>query len=94
VSIIVPERGPQGPQGDPGPQGPQGPAGSGGDLQLVWNQMIPADTWEIEHNLNKYPSVTVIDSAGTQVEGDVTYIDTNNLTINFSSAFAGKASLN
>jgi hypothetical protein len=60
----------------------------------VFNQGVPSSVWNITHNLNKFPSVTVIDSAGTEVEGDVNYVDVNNLTISFSSAFAGKASLN
>ena len=46
----------------------------------------------IKHNLNKYPSVIVIDSAGTEVKGDINYIDKNNITINFSADFTGKIS--
>jgi len=50
--------------------------------------------WEIIHNLEKYPSVTVIDSANTIVEGEVTYIDLNTLNVNFSAGFSGTAYLN
>ena len=75
-----------------GEQGPPGAAGS--DKNLVFNQAIPAAVWTINHNLNKFPSVTVIDSSGRVVEGDVQYQDVDNLTIAFSSAFSGDASLN
>ena len=51
-------------------------------------------TWVVEHNLNKYPSVTVTLSTGQVGYGDVTYIDENNLTITFSGANSGKAYMN
>lgn len=56
-------------------------------------QGAPAETWYIVHNLGIYPRVTVIDSAGSVVEGDVTYLSPNELTIDFSAAFAGEAYL-
>lgn len=60
----------------------------------VFIQNTPASIWEITHNLNKIPSVTVIDSAGSIVIGETNYIDMNNITITFSGAFSGKALLN
>ena len=42
----------------------------------------------------KFPSVTVVDSAGTQVIGDVYHTDIDNLTITFINQFSGKAFLN
>jgi len=78
-----------------GPPGPQGPAGSGsGDLNYVHNQAIAASTWTINHNLNKYPSVTIIDSAGDYVFGLPSYTNTNTLILTFSAAFTGIAYLN
>lgn len=64
------------------------------DKSFVFTQGIPSDKWSIAHNLGKFPSVAVVDSAGTEVIGDVQHIDDNNLTITFSSAFSGKAYLN
>ena len=64
------------------------------DKHYVFTQGTPSDIWEIPHNLNKYPSVDVVDSAGTHVVGDIEYIDVNNLTVTFSGGFAGKAYLN
>lgn len=66
---------------------------SRGAVFQFW-QLAAADTWSIPHNLNKYPSVTVVDSAGTTVFGDVHYESLNKLTVCFSVAFAGEAYLN
>jgi len=57
-------------------------------------QLQPSEVWVINHNLNCYPSVTVVDSAGTVVIGDVTYNSENQITITFRGAFAGYAYLN
>ena len=65
-----------------------------GDLTFNFNQGIASSTWTIAHNLGKFPSVSIIDNGNTAVEGEVIYIDNNNLTVNFSSAFAGDAYLN
>lgn len=50
-------------------------------------------TWTINHNLGYYPSVTVVDSAGSEVVGDVTYPDANTVTATFGGAFGGRAYL-
>jgi len=64
------------------------------DRFFTFVQASASATWTIEHNLEKFPSVTVIDSANNVVYGNTTYIDENNLTINFSAPFSGKAYLN
>jgi hypothetical protein len=61
---------------------------------FVFTQASSSNRWEINHKLGKFPSVTVVDSAGTTVIGDVQYIDNNNVVIEFSSPFTGKAYLN
>ena len=50
--------------------------------------------WTITHSLNCFPSVTVVDSAGSVVVGDVEYISANVVRVTFIAAFAGKAYLN
>lgn len=71
------------------------PVGDGGaDKTYVFSQNVPATTWYVQHNLNKYPSVSIVDSGNNMVIGNVTYIDTNNLTIDFSAAFSGQAYMN
>ncbi len=56
-------------------------------------QGSPAQTWEITHTLNRFVAVTVVDSAGSMVEGDVSYLSPSQLTIEFSAPFAGEAFL-
>ena len=58
------------------------------------NQLTPSDHWLIEHNLGRNPSVSVVDSAGSIVTGEVRYLDTNNIEIIFLGAFSGTAYLN
>lgn len=66
----------------------------GGDAFFRFNKSQANSVWNINHGLNKYPSVTVVDTAGTQGFGTVSYIDSNNVTVSFSAAFAGTAYLN
>lgn len=56
-------------------------------------QLVPAATWDITHGLGRFPAVTVVDSAGSVVEGEVDYVSENQLVITFSAAFSGYASL-
>ena len=66
----------------------------GGTPTYVFNQGVASTTLNVNHNLGKFPSVTVIDTANTVVNGEYEYIDNNNITLKFSAAFAGKAYLN
>lgn len=52
-----------------------------------------ASSWVINHSLGFRPNVTVVDSTGRQVEGDVVYTSATVVTIGFSGAFAGSAYL-
>ena len=61
---------------------------------FTFNQVVASTTWIINHNLGKFPSITVIDTADTVVTGEYTYTDNNNVTLTFSAGFAGKAYLN
>ena len=63
-------------------------------LAFVYEQGEASDTWVIDHDLDKYPSVTVVDSANTVVVGHITYIDRNQLIVRFNGTFKGKAYLN
>lgn len=61
---------------------------------FVFDMGIASNVWEIEHNLDRYPSVSVVDSGNNTVMGRVQYIDKNRLVIEFNGAFTGKAYLN
>ena len=87
-------QGPSGPPGATGPQGIQGPQGISGDAHYVHTQSVASAVWTITHSLGKYPSATVVDSADSEVIGDMEYISPNTITITFSGAFGGKAYLN
>lgn len=77
-----------------GPKGDKGDPGVDSDKHYNHTQNLPDTIWAINHNLGKYPSVTVADSSGSEVEGEVVHIDSNTVVITFSAAFSGKAYLN
>ena len=81
--------------GEKGDKGDTGAAGVDGDKFYRFDQSSPSSTWVVVHNLNKFPSVTVVDSAGSPALGTVTYDSMNQLTIDFDgAAFSGRAYLN
>lgn len=84
--------GPEGPEGPEGPQGPPGTGGSGGTAE-VFTQNSPQTTWNITHTLGYSPNVTIVDSGGNVVEGDIQYVDITTIVATFSSAFSGTAYL-
>ena len=70
-----------------------------GDITYTHNQSSTSNTWVVNHNLHRFPSVTVVDSADTIVQGTVVYNSNKQLTITFFSgssalAFQGKEYLN
>ena len=69
-------------------------AGAVGDLNSTFTQAVASATWNVVHNLGKNPSVSIVDNNDQEVYAQVDYIDTNSLTITFSSAQAGKAYMN
>ncbi len=90
----VPRPGPPGATGPQGPTGPTGPAGTGGDSTYLHTQLTPSSVWTVDHGLGKEPAVTVIDSADSEVFGEVSYPTLNRVVLTFSSAFGGRARLN
>ena len=64
------------------------------DNTYIHNQTSASAAWTIYHNLNRYPSVTVVDSAGSVVIGDVAYLSENIIVLTFQGAFSGIAYLN
>lgn len=58
------------------------------------DQAIAASVWTINHNLGKYPSITVVDTGGNVVSGTYTYVDENTMVAEFNAAFKGTAYLN
>lgn len=61
----------------------------------IYEQAIASDTWVINHNLHKQPSIHVVDSANNmQIPDEVIVNDEDTITVKFIAAFAGKAYLN
>jgi hypothetical protein len=80
------------------PRGEQGPQGDPGEVQLsdlsyIHNQTTPSTTWTVSHGLGFVPNITVVDSAGTVVEGSYNYPSASVVVLSFSGAFSGKAYL-
>ena len=69
-------------------------ADAAGDLNFTFTQAVASATWNVTHNLGKNPSVSIVDTGDQEVFAQVDYINTNSLTITFSSAQAGKAYMN
>ena len=64
------------------------------DKHYEHTQSASATVWVVTHNLEKNPSVTVVDSAGTVVVGQVDYDSLNQVTLTFKNTFSGKAYFN
>ena len=60
----------------------------------IHTQSQASATWTVQHNLDKYPSVVIVDNEDDVVHGQINYQSKNTIIITFSAAFAGKAYLN
>lgn len=63
------------------------------NTSFVYTQTTPSALWYITHNLNMLPNVRIEDQLGVDIEGAVTYLDSNTLEITFSEPVAGTAYL-
>lgn len=61
---------------------------------FVFEQAIASNVWEIHHNLNKRPSIQLVDSTGREFEAVRDYINDNEVVITLESATTGFAYLN
>lgn len=64
------------------------------DIHYVHNQTTASDLWVIDHNLGKFASCVVVDSSGEECEGNLNYTSQNQIVIQFSAPFSGRAYLN
>lgn len=67
---------------------------SNSDKTYIYTQNTASISWSVNHNLQKFPSVSVVLPTNQKGYGDVNYIDENNLTITFAGAESGKAYIN
>lgn len=91
--VVIVEQADSGPQGAEGPEGPQGaqgtPGADGTGDKTFETDFTNQSTVTVIHNLGKYVSVVVIDSAGDICEGYVDQTSKNQLTVSFSAPFSG-----
>lgn len=64
------------------------------DAEYTHDQIAASASWIINHPLNKFVSVTIVDSGGSLVIGEIQYISRSQIIVNFSAEFSGKAYLN
>ena len=70
-----------------------GTIASGVTRRHVHTQGTVSSTWTIDHTLGGKPSVTIVDSAGTVVFGEVQYLSNTQVRVVFSAPFSGSAYL-
>jgi len=69
--------------------------GSGsGDKNKVVNLTPSNATFVVNHDLGKFPAVSVIDGALEEVQCEVEYNSINQCTLTFNSQFTGQAIFN
>lgn len=64
-------------------------------VSFIFEQAIASSEWVIIHNLNKKPSIYIVDSLErVQIPNEIIYDSPNQITVTFLAAFAGRAYLN
>jgi len=58
------------------------------------DQAVASLSWNVNHELGKYPSVQIVNTSGKEIIGDIEFIDENNITVSFDIAVAGKVYCN
>lgn len=61
--------------------------------RYIHPQSTPDNVWTITHNLGLLPQVTIMNSAGQVVEGDINYISNDVVELTFVAQFSGIAIL-
>lgn len=70
---------------------------AGNDPRLagyVHTQAPLSASWVVQHNLNKFPSVAVVDTGDNELIPNVHYDSANQVTVTFGAATSGKAYVN
>lgn len=82
--------------GATGPKGDKGDTGATGAtpvISKIHTQNAPSSVWVITNDLGFYPNVVTTDTAGTIVEGEVSYTSPSIITVTFSQSIGGYAYL-
>ena len=70
-----------------------GEEGGGRDKNYIHEQTEAKNTWIINHDLDKYPSVIIVDN-NIVIVGEIEYMNKNQVIIRFNKNETGKAILN
>jgi hypothetical protein len=62
-------------------------------VRHVHTQTVISNEWTINHNLNFYPNVTVLDNSSRILETDLVYLNSNTVKIVMNSGSSGTAYL-
>jgi hypothetical protein len=92
TQIVEVDYGTMGPRGPVGPRGQAG-AGSLETTTFVYVQPTPEAVWMITHPLPFIPTVTIVDSAGNEQIGSISYVGTDTIVVSFGTPFSGTAYL-
>lgn len=68
--------------------------GLGSDKNFIFIQAVASTTWDVTHNMGKFPAVSIIDSLNREVEGEIEHITVNRYIATFNAAISGKTTNN
>jgi hypothetical protein len=63
--------------------------GGGGDKNYVFLELIPSNTWIVNHFLNKYCAVSITDPLGKEIVGEVHWTSVNTIIVKFNTPQTG-----
>lgn len=77
--------------GAAGANGAQGAPGINGTGQTyIHEQILHADVWVVQHNLNAFLNCTVVDATGKVIDCEIVYTDSNTITVTHSYTLSGR----
>ena len=59
----------------------------------VYQTNQPMSDWDINHSLNKFPNITLVDNFNNVIMGTIRYIDLNHIHVSFTEPICGRAFL-
>jgi hypothetical protein len=69
----------------------KGNDGANANDTYIHDQIMASAIWTIHHGLGRFPSISIVDSSGNAVMGNIQYLSGDVIQITFSSEFSGKA---
>jgi hypothetical protein len=64
------------------------------DKNYVHSQSVAALEWIVDHSLDKYPSVSVVNDSGNEIIGEISHVSENQIAVRFDIAVTGKVYCN